>query len=168
MKNHENQPETMKNHENQPRTMKNHENQPGTMKNQPGTMKNHEKPTWNHEKPTWNHEKPWKTMKNQPGTMKNHNHHWIWVSWAKWSFFVTDRQLLLYINHNLHHSHHHLWPRAFASISTFLLETLFQKKDKSRSGKGKIQQKTIHWALVHTNTQKERQIHKNTKGNTNT
>ena len=37
-------------------------------------------------------------MKNQPGTMKNHNHHWIWVSWAKWSFFVTDRQLLLYIN----------------------------------------------------------------------
>ena len=42
-----------------------------------------------HEKPTWNHEKPWKTMKNQPGTMKNHNHHWIWVSWAKWSFFVT-------------------------------------------------------------------------------
>ena len=32
---------------------------------------------------------PRKIMKNQPGTMKNHNHHWIWVSWAKWSFFVT-------------------------------------------------------------------------------
>ena len=46
-----------------------------------------------------NNEKPWKTVKNQPGTMKNHNHHWIWVSWAKWSFFVSHRQTL---HHNIY------------------------------------------------------------------
>ena len=49
------------------------------------------KTDFNHKKPTWNHEKPWKPTWNHENTtwkLKN----LIWDYWAKWSFFVTNRQ----------------------------------------------------------------------------